>query len=1028
MNAFSLPDSLVSQLRAYEKRLRELETLLAVAGGFAGLLAAFLLLFVSDRFIDTPRWARLILTLGGAVCAGCFAHRWARHWLWNRRGPAQLARLLQRHFKTLGDRLQGVIELTETDQLPPNLSPALLRAAIRQVAQDSSRFDFTSAAPSKPARRWELAAGILALVAATPFVFTPAAAKNALSRWIAPWAAIERYTFADLDALPRELIVPHGEPFEIACGLTQDSVWKPANATARLNDSEPLRASLQQGRALFRFPGQTRDGALTIRAGDASRDVTIRPMHRPEMKELTATIQFPAYLGYPDLTLPIQGGSAEFLEGSHVHFEGKISRTLQFASMRSRLGAPSASVRGDTFVTRPESASAIAGGATFQWTDSYRLKPTQPYALRIGITKDAEPRVELQGLQPETAILPNEVLKIALTAGDDYGLKEAWFGWIHHPVGDKKAPLKTGESPHLPGDHMRKQITGELQFSPADQHIPEDSVVELAGYALDYLPERKPVESWKYTIFVLSPSKHADRVRDRMDQVLKQLDELIRDEERQLEETKALADEKTPRSEEEIKRAENGERANAASLEKLIEEMRDVMKDALRNKEIPESAVAAWHKLTSQLESQASPPMKEAAQSLQQAAQQPQERDPQLARAQQQEQQALDAMRQAAKKMNTSNDALYARNFYNRLRAAAQAENKLSEDLKGIAKSTAGLLPRDMPPERLKDFYTAAGKQQENTKSVDGIVNDLTAFLRRVPQEKYQTVEKDMREKKVVAELTSLSEMVRQNLGLKSVRGAAEWGHQLNEWASQLQGENQGQGSGSGSGGEMDPELMEFMIAMVRTAQAQGDIRDQTQLIDSKPPAAPDRAPEAEKLAEQQDALRDTVKTLLDKSAFQGLKPLLGLKPGSSFASGKSKFAEFQPALEMVHRLMGEVAGDLRKPETDAEVVGTQGTIIEILVPPDKKGGGGKSASQSQKMMQQMMAQATQTRKSGGNNGKSAGSLTGETASGAAIQGGASNARHVDKTGGAGNAGDWPEEYRDQLQAYFQQLESSPKK
>ena len=1024
MNAFALPESLVSQLRAYEKRLRELETLLAVAGGLAGLLATFLLLFISDRFIDTPRWARAFLTLGGGACVAWFAHRWARHWLWNRRGPAQLARLLQRHFKSLSDRLQGVIELTETDQLPPDLSPALLRAAIRQVAEDSSRFDFTSAAPSTSARRWERAAGILALCAAAPFVFVPAAARNALTRWIAPWAGIERYTFASLNGLPSELIVPHGEPFEIACGLAPSSAWRPANATARLNDSEPQRASLESGRAVFHFPGQTRDGALTVRAGDAAREVSIRPMHRPEMKELTAKVQLPAYLGYPELTLPIQGGSAEFLDGSLVRFEGQTSRALKFASMRSRLGEAPAQVHGETFVSNLEMPSNISGGAWFRWTDCYGLTPTQPYALRVGVTKDAEPRVELRGLEPETAILPSEVLKIALTATDDYGLKGAWFGWAVRPLGHNKAAPKLGATPHLSGQQTLKEITGEIEFCPAYRKIPEDSVIELAAYAVDYFPNRAPVESWKRTIFVLSPAKHAERVRERMDQVLKELDERIRDEERQIEETKAIAEEKAARSEEEIKRAENGERANAASLEKLTEEMRDVMKDALRNKEIPEKAVADWNRLTAQLGSEARPPMNEAAQSLQQAAQQPQDRDSQLARAQQQQQQALDAMRQASKTMNATNDALYARNFYNRLRAAAQAENKVSGDLTELSNSTVGLLPREMPPEQLKEFYTTAGKQEGNAKDVEGIVNDLTAFLRRVPEEKYQTVERDMREKKVVAELTALSGMVRQNLGLKSVRAASRWIDQLNEWASQLQSESQSQGSGSG--GEIDPELMEFMIAMVRAAQAQGDIRDQTQLIDGEPPAAPGRTEDAGKLADQQDALRDTVKTLLDKSAFEGLKPLLGLKPGSPFASGKSKFAEFKPALEMAHRLMGEVAGDLRRPQTDAEVVGAQSTIIEILVPPDKKGGG-KSASQSQKMMQQMMAQATRARQSGGNNSKSGSSFAGGAAQGAAVHGSVTNARQVDKTGGAGNAGDWPEEYRDQLQAYFQQVENGAK-
>ena len=40
--------------------------------------------------------------------------------------------------------------------------------------------------------------------------------------------------------------------------------------------------------------------------------------------------------------------------------------------------------------------------------------------------------------------------------------------------------------------------------------------------------------------------------------------------------------------------------------------------------------------------------------------------------------------------------------------------------------------------------------------------------------------------------------------------------------------------------------------------------------------------------------------------------------------------------------------------KTDAEVVGTQGTIVELLVPTDKKNG--KDGSKMQQMMRKMMA------------------------------------------------------------------------
>lgn len=999
-----------------------METLAAVAGGLVGLFATFVLLFVFDRFVETPRLARLVLTLSGGALAAWFAHAWAGHWLWNRRGPAQLAKLLQRHFKSLGDRLQGVIELTETNDLPADISPALMRAAIRQVAEESDRFDFGNAVPVRPVRRWALAAAVLATLTAAPFVFVPKAAVNALARWAMPWAQIERYTFASLEALPPELVVPHGEAFEIACGLKADSAWKPATASARLNRTEPQQARLEQGRAVFKLTGQTQTGVLAVRVGDATRDIAIRPLHRPEMKELAARVELPTYLGYPLATVPIQGTTAEFLEGSSVRFSGKTSRALKEAGMnnvkaeegdvfaglrvlfpklpvQTRETAETSSVEGETFLTPPKPIGELAGEATFRWADTHGLTPTQPYTLRVGTTKDAEPRVELTGLEQEMAILPDEVLKLNFASSDDYGLKTAWVGWTVRAMGAKKDEIGKGEAARMDGAQLKKELTGAAEFTPAFYKIPEDSVVELAAYALDYKPERKPVESWKHVVYVLSPAKHAEKIRERMDQVLKQLDERIRDEERQLEETKAIAEAKkelpTERAGEDTKRVEASERANEAALQKMTEEMASVMKDALRNKEVPAGTLADWQQLKDALEQKANPPMQAAAEALQQGAQKPAERSEQLAQAQKNQEAALDAMRQAAKKMNTTTENLYARNFYNRMRAAAAKEFKISEGLKGLAKDTVGLKPEEIAEGKKKDFTQVADSQDATTKDVDSIANDMAAFIKRVPNEKYEAVQKDMQDKKVVPELNELAGFVRANLGLKSVGRAKQWGAQLDEWASALQSECNCQGGG----GEMDPDLMELIVAMVRAAQQQDNIREQTELLETKKDANSGHAEDTKNLANQQRDLSDVVGKLRETTKFDDVKPLL----------------------EKVEFLMDETAGNLRQGKTDAEVVTIEAATIELLVPPDKKGG--KSQSPMQQMMQKMMAQVTQAKKGGGNNAKSSSAFAGAGTSGAAVQG-KSTGRAVEKAGGASNAGEWPEEFRDQLQAYFQQLES----
>jgi hypothetical protein len=369
--------------------------------------------------------------------------------------------------------------------------------------------------------------------------------------------------------------------------------------------------------------------------------------------------------------------------------------------------------------------------------------------------------------------------------------------------------------------------------------------------------------------------------------------------------------------------------------------------------------------------------------------------------------------------MNKANENLYARNFYNRMRAAASAEHRISDNLKPLARATAGLKAEEIAPAKVKEFSQTADKQTTNTKDVESIGNDMAAFIRRVPNEKYAAVEKEMTEKRVVAELTELASFVKQNLGLKSVGRARQWGDQLDEWATMLQSECNCQGGNS----EIDPDVMEFMISMVRAAVVQDGIREQTQLVDSSKAANEHYSDDSKKLGEQQDDLRATLGGLLQKIMFDGVQKSLTDALASTTAPEPSKFEKFRPAIEGSLKLSGEVSEDLRKPQTDTEVVSVESAIIELLVPPDKKGG---KSSPQQKMMQQMMAQVTQARKSGGNNGKSSSSFVGDAASGAAAKD-TNGARRVEKTGGAGNAGEWPEEFRDQLQAFFQQLEGGSK-
>jgi hypothetical protein len=139
---------------------------------------------------------------------------------------------------------------------------------------------------------------------------------------------------------------------------------------------------------------------------------------------------------------------------------------------------------------------------------------------------------------------------------------------------------------------------------------------------------------------------------------------------------------------------------------------------------------------------------------------------------------------------------------------------------------------------------------------------------------------------------------------------------------------------------------------------------------------------------------------------------------------------DLAPVLEQVSTLMQEVASELNKANTGPETVASEGIIIELLVPPGEKSNSESTQpspiAMMQERMRQMMQQMTRGVTAGFNNSKTSSNLTGGAAQGAA-QRDKSNARSVEKSGGAANAGEWPEEFREALQSYFQAIEAQKK-
>ena len=147
-----LPETLQNQLYDFRKLVWTIKMIEAVCGAAAGVLVAFLALFVLDRLGETPGWARL--SLSGLTVVSCACVPLALHrWVWRNRRLEQLARLLTRKHPLVGDQLLGIIELVRND-FEQARSPQLCVAAIRQVAEDAQKRDFCDSVPNPRHRLW----------------------------------------------------------------------------------------------------------------------------------------------------------------------------------------------------------------------------------------------------------------------------------------------------------------------------------------------------------------------------------------------------------------------------------------------------------------------------------------------------------------------------------------------------------------------------------------------------------------------------------------------------------------------------------------------------------------------------------------------------------------------------------------------------------------------------------------------------------------------------------------------------------
>ena len=618
----NLPPRTKAALEQYQKRVWIIKLVEGTLAAIFGIMISYLIVFGLDRMFDTPTLLRALILLIGMLGMVFFLPLKYYNWVWKHRQLEGIARLLQHKFPRFGDHVLGIVELA-SNRSDRSASPALIEAAMRQVDDEVAKHNLADAVPNPRHRRWAWVAGIPLILVVIGIIVIPATSRNTLARWLTPWRAVERYTFAQLEGETGLRVVAYAEPFDVEVRLKDDSPWKPESAEAQYADQTPVVAERDGETYKFQLPPQTADGSVKLRVGDAQRSISVEPKLRPALKELTAKVQLPDYLQHQEPRIDdVRGGIVNLVKGSTAVLEATTTRELSAATLNNR----PQKVDGTRLTTEPVSVETTTE-MQLTWRDRFGLSAREPQTLRFEALDDEAPTVALSKLKNNQVLISDEVLPFEIQATDDFGVSRIGLEWagIANPVHNPEPT--SGEKIVSAGMPTADTLTVAATFSAKRENIKPQSL-RLRAYVEDYLPNRERVYSPYLVLHVLTPAEHFRWLVGQM-QLWAGAAKDVHDKELQLHQTNRELRDLPPTALDDAaqrKKIQNqaaAERANAARLDSLIETGEELVQEAAKNDEFDAGQLESWSEILEQLEEIAGQRMPSVADLLARAAEAP---------------------------------------------------------------------------------------------------------------------------------------------------------------------------------------------------------------------------------------------------------------------------------------------------------------------------------------------------------------------------------------------------------------------
>jgi len=1018
--AETLPSSLqkaLSFLAGHSKKIFSLKfgSLLLVA-----LCVSWLALFASDRAWDTPVWTRLTLSCSGWVAAFVFA--WMiRQTAFNRSNSRKwLARQVRIRFGGPGDRLLGVIELSDKrHENHSSYSESLYAAALKRVEAEISKLQLEQTFDRKPVHRASLAAASFALCVIACFLVYPDLSKNAFLRWATPWSDLERTTLTRFSDVPSKLYAAKGETSLLRLTLAKDSKSNPSEIQLTGPNDLLVKASKKGNFYEFLIPGQEKAKALKLKAGDFRSVIQLLPLTRPTIAECMAKISYPEYLGLPTYESESMARTVSFPKGSSVVLHGKADRAISIITASTSNRSLDPEFNGKNFTVPLKNVREEEEISLF-FTDLYGLESKTEYRVRLSALDDSPPLVDFREIPPESSILLLETISLQIVAKDDLGLARTKLK-IKATRG-KDLLIDSTIYEQIEVENNVTQFGFPFPFDPSLFKLRDGDVVEFTAHAVDRLPQREPTISRTVRFFVVGPEKHAEIIRGKMEAIMARTSEIAREQESLLMETIALEEEVEAsdesidaKTERKLSKLADMQRTNARNLKANAEEGMDVLEEAARNPTFDQEAIKDFGETLEKMKDVASSKMIPASSKIQQAqASPPSAASQSLAQAEELEREALSELQEILSDSSEQLDRLEARNLAQRLRKVEKTEKSLVGGMLAILPKSIGESVEKLTPELSENKEKMEAVQFEAHVEAAEIQKEISRFHERTGKPAYGEVSEMMEQEKTESGLLAVSQKIDRNIAFEALDELEAWELKFKNWADILEKQNSQEGGGQGQGQGEGKDVTEQILALLKIRDTQGDIIGKTKIVDSGNFLAK-KENWTDTLTDQQNELMLDLTDVQIEMAEEGLNPL--------FDDAHTAMYESAAGLEK-----GDAGDTTQGSQVEAKDIVTD--LINVLL---ESSSSGQSSGQGQSMtgMQFLMQQLSQS-----GQGKAAGMTPGNSGGGSSqggntdqipdtIGGEAGNlstgSRKSGKSGGVSQPP--PPEFKKIMENYFRNIE-----